>query len=146
MKRKFLIILLTTMMITETIILYKQNINVREKSSKLLKELTENNLVINDEVNLEEVKSERENLKEETQLVFKDNDAKSAFEELKEKEETLTSEISTLENDIIGLESSLGSLQQEYNKLYKAYQAKNTFYITGVPIINQYPKHFPKQY
>ena len=105
MKRRVVIVLVTVMIIAETLILYNQNKEVREKSNNLKSELQENNLIVDDKVNLEEVKEKKNSLKEETALVFKENDVELTFEEEKKKGEELSKEISTLENTIIGLET-----------------------------------------
>ena len=129
------------MIISETIILNNQNNEVRVKNTELLNKLEENNLIIDNKVSLESVKQEKNNLEEEAQLVFKEENVEDSFEEQKQIGENLNTEISELENTIIGLESNLSELQLEYNRLFKEYQTKNTFYITGVPFINQYPNY-----
>lgn len=141
MKRKIVILLLISMIISETIILNNQNNEVRVKNTELLNKLEENNLIIDNKVSLESVKQEKNNLEEEAQLVFKEENVEDSFEEQKQIGENLNTEISELENTIIGLESNLSELQLEYNRLFKEYQTKNTFYITGVPFINQYPNY-----
>ena len=141
MRRKIVIILLLFMIISETIILHNQNVQIREKSNDLLNQLEQNNLVSEGEISLATVKEEKNNLEEKTLLVFKEESAEEQFEKQKEIEENLGSEIALLEDKILGLESNLSELQKEYNRLYKEYQAKNTFYITGVPTINQYPDY-----
>lgn len=141
MKRKIIIIILLFMIITETIILHNQNIKIREKNENNLKQLENNNLIVDNKINLEKIKEERHNLEEETQLVFKDDDIEIVFNTQKEISETLTEEITALESQIINLESNLSDLQKKYNKLYREYEAKNTFYITNIPFINQYPDY-----
>lgn len=141
MKRKIVVILLIFMIIVETLILNNQNIEIKEKNNNLLKSLEEKNLVVNNQINLESLKEEKNNLEEVTSEAFKDEDAEIIFEEQKEKNKTLSKEISILEEKIIGLESNLNQLQEKYNKLVKEYEEKNTFYITNVPLINQYPDY-----
>lgn len=141
MKRKIVIILLIFMIVTETLILNSLNVEIKEKNSNTLKLFEENNLIVNDRINLEVLKEEKSNLEEITSEAFKDEDAEIIFSKQKEKNESLTKEISVLEEKIIGLEDNLNKLQEEYNKLVKEYEAKNTFYITGVPLINQYPDY-----
>jgi len=141
MKRKIVIILLTFMIIVETIVLNNQNIKIIEKNNNLFKELEENNLIVDDEISLKNVIQEKSILEEETSLVFKEDDIEKEFENQKIIENTLSEEITLLEDKILGLESNLNTLQKEYNKLYKEYEQKNSFYITGVPFINQYPNY-----
>ena len=141
MKRRVVIVLLMVMIITETLILYNQNKEVRVKSNNLKSELQENNLIVDGKINLKKVKEKKNSLKEETALVFKEDNVELTFEEEKKKGEELIKEISALENTIIGLETNLSNLKGEYNKLMKEYEKANTFYITGVPFINQYPNY-----
>lgn len=141
MKRKLVITLLIAMLVAETVILSKQNININQKNNNLLKELKENKLIIHNEISLNEVIEEKNILKEKTQLVFKEEDVESKFKTEEEKGEALNKTITELENNIISLESQVSTLQNEYNKLLKDYEVANSFYITGVPIINQYPNY-----
>lgn len=141
MKRKLVITFLIAMIVAETIILSKQNIEISQKKCDLLNELKENKLLINNEISLNNVIEEKNSLREKTQLVFKDEDIESKFEEEEEKTETLNKTITELENNIISLESQVSTLQNEYNKLLKDYEIANTFYINGVPFINQYPNY-----
>lgn len=140
MRRKIVIVMLTTMIITETIILHNQNTEIRKKNKNLLIQLQENNLVIDNEINLGVIKQEKENLEEETQLLFEEN-IDNLFEEQKQIKEILTKKITSLESKIVGLESNISTLEQEYSKLLKEYETVNTFYITDFPLINQYPNY-----
>lgn len=141
MKRKFAITLLIAMIVTETIILSKQNIDISQKNNGLLKELEENKLIVSNEISLNGVIEEKNIVKEKTQLVFKDEDIESKFKKEEEKGESLNKTILELENNIVALESQVSTLQNEYNKLLKEYEIANSFYITGVPFINQYPDY-----
>lgn len=141
MKTKIVTILLITMIVTEIIILHNQNTEVKDKNNKLLEELEENNLIINNQVNLNEVLYEKQKLEDETMLVFKEEKPEELFEKEKEVGNKLLEEINLLEDKIIGLESNLSELEKEYSRLLKEYETKNTFYITGVPFINQYPNY-----
>ena len=141
MRRKIVIVLLMFMIILETIVLNNQNKEIKQKNNNLLKELKENNLIIDNKISLEKVKEEKNVLEEETISVFKEEDIEKQFNKQKEKGNELSKEISILEEKLLGLESNLSSLQEQYNKLYKEYEQKNTFYITGVPFINQYPNY-----
>lgn len=141
MRRKIVIIILMFMIISETIILHNQNTEIKIKNSDLLNQLRENNLIINDKISLERVYEEKNKLEEETQSVFKETNIEELFVKQQQIGETLSKELNLLENKILGLESNLNELQKEYNKVYKEYQDKNTFYITGVPFINQYPNY-----
>lgn len=141
MKRKLVTVLLMSMIITETIILYKQNINITQRNNNLMNELKENKLIINNKISLNGVIEEKNILKERTQLVFKEEDIESKFKKETEKSETLSKTILEIENNIVTLESQVSTLQNEYNKLLKDYELANSFYITGVPIINQYPNY-----
>ena len=133
MRRKIVIVMLTTVIITETIILHNQNTEIRKINNNLLTELEENNLVIDDEISLEAVKKEKNNLKEEN--------IENLFEKQKQIVETLNQEIASLESKIVGLESNVKTLEQEYSKLLKEYENNNKFYITDFPLINQYPNY-----
>ena len=75
MKRKIFIILLALMIIGETIFLYNQNIGLKEKNKNINKEFEENNLIIDNKVNLEGIIEERDNLKIETNKVFKEENS-----------------------------------------------------------------------
>lgn len=141
MKRKIFIILLALMIIGETIFLYNQNIGLKEKNKNINKEFEENNLIIDNKVNLEGIIEERDNLKIETNKVFKEEDIEEMFDRENQEKENLNEEIANLEEKIIKLEENLNTLQTEYNKLLKEYEQKNTFYITNVPFINQYPNY-----
>ena len=141
MRRKIVIVLLMFMIILETIVLNNQNKEIKQKNNNVLKELTETNLIIDNKIRLEKVKEEKIVLEEETISVFKEEDIEKQFNKQKEKGNELSKEISILEEKLLGLESNLSSLQEQYNKLYKEYEQKNTFYITGVPFINQYPNY-----
>ena len=141
MKTKIVTILLITMIVTEIIILHNQNTEVKDKNNKLLEELEENNLIINNQVNLNEVLYEKQKLEEETMLVFKEEKPEELFEKEKEVGNKLLEEINFLEDKIIGLESNLSELEKKYSRLLKKYETKNTLYITGVPFINQYPNY-----
>jgi len=129
------------MIITETIILFKQNINILDKNNNLIKELEENKLIIENEISLNNVIIEKNELKEKTQLVFKEEDVESIFKKEEDKAEELNKTILELENSITKLEDEVSTLQNEYNKLLKEYEIANSFYITGVPSINQYPDY-----
>lgn len=141
MKKIFFITMLISMIITEIIILNKQNIEIKENNNKILEELKENNLVINNKISLSTVTKEKEQLQEETYLVFKEEKPEEIFEKQKELGENLNKEIFELEEKIIGLETNLSRLEKEHLKLLKEYEAKNTFYVTGFPFINQYPDY-----
>lgn len=55
--------------------------------------------------------------------------------------ETLEKDITDLENKVIELEDKLSTTQKEYYKLAKENAEKNSFYISNVPFINQYPNY-----
>jgi len=141
MKQKIMIILLISMIVTETIILYNQNKDISMKNDNLLLELKENNLVNKDKVSLEKTKEEKEKLEEYTTEVFKEESIEEVFNKNKETNEKLNGEVSELETQIVGLETQISTLKSEYSRLLKEYEKKNTFYITNVPLINQYPNY-----
>jgi len=141
MKQRAIIVLLISMIVTETIILYNQNKEINIKNNELFKELKENNLIIQKKINLDEIKKEKQNLKEYTIQVFKEETVEETFEKNKEINKTLTKEVSKLENKIIDLETKINSLESQYSKLMKEKEKKNTFYITNFPFINQYPNY-----
>lgn len=141
MKQRIMIVLLISMIITETIILYNQNQEIREKNNNLFDELKENNLVNEGKVNLEKTKEEKENLEKYTTTVFKEERIEEVFNKNRETNEKLTDEIAYLETQIVGLENQVSKLNSEYSRLLKEYEKKNTFYITNVPLINQYPNY-----
>ena len=141
MKKKIIFILLIVAIIIETIILYNQNTKIREKNNNLKTELEENSILINNKVYLEELQEEQEDLEKSTYEVFKEENIEEVFKKQQELNITLNSEISKLEEKIIELENTVISLREEYNKLVAENEAKNTFYITNVPLINQYPDY-----
>ena len=141
MKRYTIVILLMIVISVETIVLYNQNKRIIDINNNLIEEFKENNLIQDNKVNLSKVKETKAKLEEEASLVFKEEDIETSFEIQKEKENTLKKEIEILEQDIINLERNLSEVQKQYDKLYKEYQDKNSFYITGVPLINQYPDY-----
>lgn len=141
MKKKIIIALLISMITTETIILYNQNKEITIKNNNLLSELKENELIVEEKINLNKIKEEKQNLKDYTKEVFKEEGAEKVFEQNKETNEKLTNEVLTLEQQIINLETKVNELNLEYNRLLKEYEIKNTFYITNFPFINQYPDY-----
>lgn len=141
MKRNIVVLILSIMIIAETIVLTNQNKNIFIKINSIYKEFENNNMVIDNEINLDYLKETKTELKEYTQTVFKEDNIELVFETQIKLAEELNQEISMLENTIISLENDLSKLQKEYNKLYKQYEEKNTFYITKFPFINQYPNY-----
>jgi len=140
------IIILIMSIIVETIVLHDQNIEIRAKTETMISELEENNLVIDGKVSLQTVIEEKDKVKEETQKLFatetfKVDEVQRLIENEKVNSENITNEIKSLEEKVVGLEDTVSSLQLEYNKLYNAYQAQNTFLIPNVPYINQYPNY-----
>ena len=141
MKQNIRFIILSIMIIAETIILANQNQKVKNKINDIFHEFETNNLVVENKINLDSLKQTKIDLKEYAQTVFQQDDIELAFENQNKLSEELNKEISILENTIINIENDLGKLQKEYNVLYKQYQEKNTFYITNFPLINQYPNY-----
>lgn len=141
MKQRIIIMLLISMIITETIILYNQNKEITENNNKLIIELQENNLILEEKVSLEQIKKEKEELKEYTSKVFKEETVEEKFNKNKNTNKKLTKEVAALENKVTSLETKLNSLESEYSKLLKENEKKNTFYITNFPFINQYPNY-----
>lgn len=141
MKQRIIIILLISMITTETIILHNQNKEIIEKNNNLLLELQENNLILEEKVSLKLVKEEKEGLKEYTTKAFKEESIEEIFNKNKNTNKKLTNEVEDLEKKITSLEKKLNILESEYRKLLKEYETKNTFYITNFPFINQYPNY-----
>ena len=141
MKKNIVVLLLSIMIITETVILANQNKKVSIKIDSIYAEFENNNLIIDNQINLEYLKEKKAELKEYTQTVFKNDDIELVFENQTKLAEELNQEIVILENTIINIENDLAKLDQEYNKLYKEYEQKHTFYITNFPFINQYPDY-----
>ena len=141
MKKRIILVLLITIILAETTILYNQNKEISAKNKELLEELTASNLVNKGEVSLEAVKEEKQKLEEYTADVFKEESIKDTFDKNKEKNKKLTTDISKLENQVIDLEAKVSTLKSKYNKLLKEIEIKNTFYIKNVPFINQYPNY-----
>lgn len=141
MKKKIIPLLLIIAIILETVILYNQNIELKEKNSNITRQLEDSGILIDGEIYLKELQEEKEELEKSTSEVFKEEDVEEVFQKQQEVNIALNSEISELEDKIIKLENSVISLREEYNKLVKENEAKHTFYITNVPVINQYPDY-----
>ena len=141
MKKYIIVILLSIMIITETIILSNQNKSISVRIDNIYNEFQNNNLVVDSKINLDCLIETKDSLKEYTQTVFKNDEIELVFENQNKLTEELKEEISILEKTVINLENDIGKLKQEYNNLYKQYEAKNTFYITSFPFINQYPDY-----
>lgn len=112
MIKKIVIILLIFMIITETIILYTQNMEVDKGNNDLLKILDEYNVVIDDKINLDEIRLKRNALQEEAKDMFGENNYEDMIENKKQQEEKLNNDIKLLENEIKGLESKIGNLEK----------------------------------
>lgn len=139
MKKVITIILLTIFLTVEISILYSNNIKYQEKN-KILTEEIENIGRIN------EAREEKNKLEEEIRELLSQKTASlDNMEEVIEEENlanaNLESEILDLENNIKLLEGGFTKLQTKYNELLKKEEQENTFYITGVPTINQYPDY-----
>lgn len=141
MKKKIIPLLLIIAIILETVILYNQNIELKEKNSNITRQLEDSGILIDGEIYLKELQEEKEELAKSTSEVFKEEDVEEVFQKQQEVNIALNSEISELENKIIKLENSVISLREEYDRLVKENEAKHTFYITNVPVINQYPDY-----
>lgn len=141
MKKKIIPLLLIIAIILETVILYNQNIELKGKNSNITRQLEDSGILIDGEIYLKELQEEKEELEKSTSEVFKEEDVEEVFQKQQEVNIALNSEISELEDKIIKLENSVISLREEYNKLVKENEAKHTFYITNVPVINQYPDY-----
>lgn len=141
MKKKIIPLLLIIAIILETVILYNQNIELKGKNSNITRQLEDSGILIDGEIYLKELQEEKEELEKSTSEVFKEEDVEEVFQKQQEVNIALNSEISELEDKIIKLENSVILLREEYNKLVKENEAKHTFYITNVPVINQYPDY-----
>ena len=141
MRRYVIVILLSIMIITETIILGNQNKNIKRKIDSIFEEFENNELVIDNKISLDSLNQKKEELKESTQTVFENDDIETVFKNQSILSEKLNNEISVLENKVITIENDLSTLQKQYNELYKKYEERNTFYITNFPFINQYPDY-----
>ena len=118
----FTIVLL--LMISEILIL-NNDIASLKASNKILQE------DLKDKKNISTLKEEKEDLNTSVSNLL----AVSTFSD-EDIEEIMTSE-----KTIIDLEDKLSSLQKEYYKLVKENAKKNSFYISNVPFINQYPNY-----
>ena len=132
-------ILVIAMMIGEMIILnndiedIKLNINKVEEELKGKKEI-------------EKIKEEKDILNEDIQNIlsvstFSTQEIEEIMTSEKTISEKLAKEITDLENKIINLEDKLTDVQKEYYNIVKENAKKNTFYISNVPFINQYPNY-----
>lgn len=132
-------IFVIAMMIGEMIILnndiedIKLNINKVEEELKGKKEV-------------EEMKEEKELLNEDIQNIlsvstFSTQEIEEIMTSEKTISEKLAKEITDLENKIINLEDKLTDVQKEYYNIVEENAKKNTFYISNVPFINQYPNY-----
>lgn len=61
MKRNIIVILLSTMIITEMFILTNQNKNITIKINDIYNEFEDNNLVVNNKINLDDLIKKRKN-------------------------------------------------------------------------------------
>lgn len=141
MKKKIIILLLISMTITGIIILYNQTRKINIKNNNLLLELEEKGLIVEGEISLEKIKTEKKELEEYTETTFKEENVKVTYNKHKETNEILTSEVSDLQNQIQSLETTINNLKAEYDRLLEEYEKPSTFFITNVPQINQYPDY-----
>ena len=79
MKKYIIVILLSIMIITETIILSNQNKSISVRIDNIYNEFKNNNLVVDSEINLDSLIETKENLKEYTQTVFKNDEIEIFF-------------------------------------------------------------------
>ena len=143
MKKVITIILLIIFLSTEITILYKDNVEYTKTSEKLTSSAVSYESVLEDISSLEKEKS---TLKEEiTSLLaaeaFNEDDVKEYINNETVVNETLEKEITELESNISLLEGNLQELQKEYNALIKKREEEQSYYITGVANINQYPDY-----
>lgn len=132
-------IIVITMMTLEIFVLNNDIASLKQSNKNIEEELT-------DKTDLTTLKEEKDKLN----IAVSDLLAVSAFSE-EDIEEIMTSEktiskgleedITSLEGTIIDLEDKLSTLQKEYYKLVKENAEKNSFYISNVPFINQYPNY-----
>lgn len=95
---------------------------------------------------VEQLKEEKNSLNTELQSLltmetFSEEDIKQIMNTENTISKDLEEDITSLENQIINLEDKLNNLQKEYYKLVKENEEKNSFYISNVPFINQYPNY-----
>lgn len=133
----FTIVLL--LMISEILIL-NNDIALLKASNKILQE------DLKDKKNISTLKEEKEDLNTSVYNLlavstFSDEDIEEIMTSEKTISKDLEDNITSLENTIIDLEDKLSSLQKEYYKLVKENAEKNSFYISNVPFINQYPNY-----
>lgn len=115
-----------------------------------------NLLDINGNVNLSEIKEERDNLKNEVNDLFLDygisvNEYEDDINKIKEENNELLLKVQNLNKEIDSLNSKKDTLASQYTVLNNNYQLvlkkkeeeirRNTVLINGVPTINQYPNY-----
>lgn len=139
--KKIVIVFFMILILLEIFILQSDNNRVLLSNKELENMLKEKDLIKENDISLSSIYKERDEKKQELENIF----GEDSFEDLISNEEkinvSLKEEITSLESEIISLESSVTSLESEYSKLTKEYEEKNSFYIEGVPTINQYPDY-----
>lgn len=138
-KTIFCFIAILLLMLSEIIVLNK-DIKTKEVSINNLE------LELKEKSTLENLKEERKNLNTEISSLVavsaEDHvEIQKTIESEKKLSENLEKDITDLENKVIELEDKLSNTQKEYYKLVKENAEKNSFYISNVPFINQYPNY-----
>lgn len=133
----FTIVLL--LMIIEILILNNDIASLKETNKIIQQDLK-------DKTDLNALKEEKETLNTSVSNLlavstFSDEDIEEIMTSEKTISKDLEEDITSLENTIVDLEDKLSSLQKEYYKLVKENTEKNSFYISNVPFINQYPNY-----
>lgn len=144
--KKILLILFSIIIIIEIILLHQDNKELTIQNNLIETELKENNLIENGQISLSSILQEKEETQDKVEelfstTTFKIEDIEEIITTEEDKEKKLTDYISSLEEQIVGLEGNITTLEAEYNRLNKEYKEKNSFYISGVPTINQYPDY-----
>lgn len=138
MKKIVVLILLTIFLTLEILFLYNKNNEYRSAQTELSKKIASSK-------SSELLKEEKKDLETRIKELFVQETASldNAYDTIDEEKlvnENLNNEIVALEDSIKLLEGNLTELQHKYDKLLKK-ESNNTFYITGVAFINQYPDY-----
>ena len=132
-------IIILSMMIIEILILNNDITSLKSSNSLLEEDLKDREEIDTLKKEQEELNTSVENLL--SISAFSEKDIEEIITNEKTVSKGLEEDITSLENTIIDLEDKLSELQKEYYRLVKGNAEKNSFYISNVPFINQYPNY-----
>lgn len=140
MKKTILSFTIAIILMDIELIILTNDIFILKESNEQLEEN------ISTKTELSTLKETKENLNTEVQSLlaasaFNEEDIEKIVNVEEDIPKGLEKDIATLENTVIDLEDKLTALQEEYNQLVKENVERNSFYITDVPFINQYPNY-----